>query len=452
MRIQSIFPVVLALILFISCEKDNLLVNSDSLAQHQLKSNQINNSNHLKIAVISDIHYMDPSLLQNNAQYSPKFQSDRMTRHYVLVEFSTSIFNKVISEILAEKPDIVLIPGDLAKEGEAVSHLDVVAQLQLLKSAGIKVYVVPGHSDINNNYPVAYNGITFSYVPTISSLQFASLYSDFGYNDAIFKDDNSLSYIAEPYPGLWILALDAAKYSPTYAKGGRIKSETMQWIKEHMAQARQNNYVVLGLMHHNVMPHSDVESQIFPTMLLDDWKARADSLISYGLQVMFTGSAHSTDITMLETAGKRLYDIETGSLVTPPSSYRLCFLKNKELEVITKYITSISATLPNNQNFTDYSLQDFSERLDIYFHDLFIPKYGGSLPENIVTYMTPLLRNAFMAYIAGDERLSPSEQTKIDSLNYITPKPDNIIWGVTSLWKDLNTKDQKWHVKLMDYN
>ena len=33
------------------------------------------NDSHLKIAVVSDIHYMDPSLLKNNAESGAAFQA-----------------------------------------------------------------------------------------------------------------------------------------------------------------------------------------------------------------------------------------------------------------------------------------------------------------------------------------------------------------------------------------
>ena len=96
----------------------------------------------LKIEVISDIHYMDHSLLLNGAENGLAFQT-YLTYDPKLIQFGDPIFRTAISKIKREKPDIVLIPGDLTKYGELVSHEAVARLLQQFIEDGIKVYVVP---------------------------------------------------------------------------------------------------------------------------------------------------------------------------------------------------------------------------------------------------------------------------------------------------------------------
>ncbi len=138
-----------------SCAKDqwfdppNLLPGNSS--QYNLISPQI------KIAVVSDIHYLDLSLMPDDPENNPDFQK-KMSMDRKLIELSDPIFEKVISELIAEKPDILLITGDLSFEGEKLSHETVSVSLQELENKGIKVYVIPGNNDIDNPEAKDYSG------------------------------------------------------------------------------------------------------------------------------------------------------------------------------------------------------------------------------------------------------------------------------------------------------
>src|SRR5579862_6351068 len=87
-----------------SCKKD--IITSSS-------------GNHLKIAVITDIHYLDPSLLKNGAE-NGKALTDYMNRDPKMIPYGDPIFRSVIEKLKAERPEIVLVAGDLTKDGEKV--------------------------------------------------------------------------------------------------------------------------------------------------------------------------------------------------------------------------------------------------------------------------------------------------------------------------------------------
>ncbi len=446
-----LLAVSLMIIIFISCKKyDQFQRVEYGTIKNGNNSGGSENSGHIKIAVVSDIHYLDPSLLQNNAVTGTAFQSTLLAEpNKALLAYSAPIFNQVISELIYEKPDIVLITGDIAQAGEKISHQAVSVLLNRLRQNGSKVYVTPGNHDINDPGAKSYNGNTSSPVPNVSPAEFTSIYSNFGYGSAIAKDPNSLSYVAEPFTGLWILAIDDAKYSPTFSRSGRIRPETMQWIKVQMAIAKENNITVFGMMHHNIIEHFSGQNQVTPSTVVDEWTTRADSLIAYGLKVMFTGHSHVSDITARVTNGKTFYDIETGSLLTPPSGYRMLVLKNKELEISNNYFNSIGVSLPDNLNFADFSSVALTTSLDNYF-SLALVKTPFNLTGSVATYAVPLARKAYMAHIAGDENITPGEQLKIDSLNQVTPLPSYTIWALSTLWTDIGIKDNKWHIKLTD--
>ena len=226
------FLLSVMLICFVaSCTKDFVdeatpLVSDSTTDELKCKPQQ------LKIAVISDIHYLAPSLLKNGAANGIAFQT-YLNFDPKLLEFSDPILRKVISQLKRERPDIVLIPGDLTKDGEKVSHEAVVRILNQLADCGTKVFVIPGNHDINNPEAVAYNGDISNPTPIIQARDFSKIYANFGYRNAISRDANSLSYISQPYRGLWILAIDDCEYynnTTTALVPGKIKPETMAWI------------------------------------------------------------------------------------------------------------------------------------------------------------------------------------------------------------------------------
>jgi predicted phosphodiesterase len=454
------FSGFLLLLLLISCRKEFLPENNaDQESIKNLSSqNNVNNSGHIKFAVLSDIHFMHPSLLQNDATNGIAFKKMLVSEPYkVMLEYSPAIFTTVVSEIKNENPRFVLVSGDIVSDGEKVGHQYVAGVFNQLQANGINVYVVPGNNDINSPNAVAYNGNTASPVPNISPAEFLSLYGAYGYNSAISLDPHSLSYVAEAAPSLWILALDAARYSPIYHRSGTLKPETMQWIKQQMLAANQQGITVLGLMHHNVVEHMPGQAGITPYTIVEDlssglgdnnnWKARADSLISWGLKVIFTGHSHITDIARRETEKGFLYDIATGSLVTPPCPYRIMVLKNKELEISTSIVKSIPVALPDNLSFTEYSNEFLASNFDKFF-TAYLAGRPFYLVEPTLSYSVPLARNAYMAYIKGDENISPIEQMKINKLFDLDPKPDALLQALNSFWNDPAIKDNKWHIKL----
>src|SRR5690606_20902006 len=76
----------------------------------------------IKIAVVSDIHYLDPALMPDDYVTNEDFQN-MMAGDRKLIELSDPIFRKAIEEIIDESPDILMIPGDLSFNGEYSSHL-----------------------------------------------------------------------------------------------------------------------------------------------------------------------------------------------------------------------------------------------------------------------------------------------------------------------------------------
>ena len=193
----------------------------------------------LKVAVVSDIHVMVPELVeQDGAAFQDYVAHDRK----LLME-SVALAEAAVDELLAGRPDAVLVTGDLTKDGERVSHEYVAGQLLArLRRAGIPVYVVPGNHDVNNPHARIYRGDEAPRTATVSREEFAALYDDYGYGTALARDTASLSYVVQLNDSVRLLAVDACRYDENDFEanecvvGGRIRPRTLDFIEE---QARQ---------------------------------------------------------------------------------------------------------------------------------------------------------------------------------------------------------------------
>jgi len=420
-KFKFFYPLLLIFIVA-SCTKD-----PDSLAD-----------NSIKIAVVPDIHYTNPLLLPDYIEDSPSLMT-YLGHDRKLLEISDPIFRKVLSELIAEKPDILMIPGDLTKDGELIGHEVVKYLLQDLENKGIKVFVVPGNNDILNPDAFSFRAEPPVPVDNITSEQFADIYSNFGYDEAIYRDANSLSYICEPFSNLWILGIDNIKYTTTengIKVSGEINPATLTWIEDKMSEARQKNINVLAMMHYGIIEHYAGQKNVEP--LISDSQNNAIALINAGIRFIFTGHYHANDIVEFTYEGKTLYDIQTGSPVTPPSTYRIMTLDDNSINIESKRVTDISPQLPGGVSFLTYSDVNITSRLNSFF-TYYLHKMFG-LPEENAANLAPYAINAYKAYFAGDEKISTEETGKLDAL------PQNLSPLVTilkSVWTDLPPADNE---------
>lgn len=440
-KLRLFYPLLLILIVA-SCAKDQFIDPPDLLPGNSSQFNLIFPK--VKIAVAPDIHYMHPAILPANIEDSPSLMQYLALDRKIL-ELSDAIFRQVLFELIEEGPDILLIPGDLTKDGEKMGHEVVKGLLQDLEDHGIKVYVVPGNNDILN--PDAFSFVTEPPVPVenITPDQFTEIYGNFGYNEALYRDENSLSYICQPYEKLWILGIDNCRYSTD--ETGRIKvtgainPATLEWIEAKMAEARENNIEVLAMMHYGIIEHYAGQKGVEP--LISGSAANALALMNAGIRLIFTGHYHSNNIVELTNDGKPLYDIQTGSLVTPPYSYRIMSLDDNFIKIDSRRVTSISSELPGGVDFITYSEVNLANRLKS-FYAFYLNKMFG-LPEPYAVFFAPYVANAYTAHFAGDEKIPTEESEKLDAL---PDEFDPLVNIVKSIWTDLPPQDNKIHIRL----
>lgn len=319
-----------------------------------------------QIFVMSDIHVMHPDLLvKEGAAFESYLNSDRK----LLVE-SPVILSAMIDTILDCKPDLVLIPGDLTKDGERLSHELVRENLARLKQAGIQVCVVPGNHDVNNPHALVYNGDVTEYAETVSREEFAEIYQDYGYGSGAIRDPHSLSYLTEVAPDLVVLGIDACRYEDNRfisagdsvdvcVTDGRLKPETLAWISEKNDSLRKDGKQVLAIMHHNLVEHFNMQATIASPYVVTNDSLVRETLMKAGVRVVFTGHFHISDIAKDYNSQKTdsIYDIATGSTVTYTCPFREIVLSsdNRLLSVRSGLLKSIHTEDSATDDFDLYA-------------------------------------------------------------------------------------------------
>ncbi len=391
------------------------------------------------IAVLSDLHYYDPTLGTSSDAFEEYLAHDRK-----LIKESEAIMEAVVDLISDENVEIVLVPGDLTKDGVKQCHENVAQYLAMLEGAGKKVYVVPGNHDIGNtdsySYPDNSDPVLES---SITADEFSSIYNDFGFSEAIYKDASSLSYIAEPKDGIWILGIDGCNYNSKYPEiswvGGKLTTETLNWISEKMQFAKENDITVFTFAHHGVVEHFPEMDMLFADYLFVDWENVAAQLANMGINLVFTGHHHATDINNLPVDDTYIIDIQTGSTVTWQCPYRLVNYdgENNLVTINTKVITSINYDL-GGQDFQTYA----KDYLDNGMQDLIVTELGKmGIPAGIAGLLVPNIAPTLMAYYHGDEPNMQSEyQDVITRINQMTTNSDELIAGLGAIllgvWND----------------
>ena len=312
----------------------------------------------LRIAVMSDLHYLSPDMIADTEDFEHAFNSDRK-----LLKESSSVLREMLERVRADKPDILLVSGDLTKDGEQECHAALAKQLQQLQQdvPGLKIYVINGNHDIRNYNAKNFNTADGKAVPATRTEpeDFKQIY-DFVYSDptviATFtpaegNKAGGLSYVARPVEGLTIIAMDTCRYSSDntsngddeHETSGAISADLEKWVIEQTAAAKARGDLVIGLEHHGLVPHFDVQPTILPMYLVNGYERIAQEYADAGMSVVFTGHMHAVDIAAMTTkAGNTFYDIETGSALTYPCPVRFVDLRRTTVGGETNTYMSVS--------------------------------------------------------------------------------------------------------------
>lgn len=268
----------------------------------------------LKFYLLTDTHYFEESLGAEGKAYEEYMK----TEAFYLKE--SSAINKAVFKKLKEdkETELIIIPGDLSKDGEYESHKSLIKELNALKDVGKKIFVLTAGHDFNetgrgykNDKFVGSKGTEFK--------ELYNLYYEFGYKDALSVDEETLSYIAEIAPNIRLLALNCD--SKRECKG-LIDERVLNWAKEQLQKAKEDGAYTIAMCHYPVIPSVPVFDLVGDAHV-KNWREIASFLADNGVELVLTGHMHIQSINeFVSEKGNKLYDICTATTVGTPGKYR----------------------------------------------------------------------------------------------------------------------------------
>ena len=346
--------------------------------------------NILRIAVISDLHVMAPELLVNEGPAIEEYlaQDRKMLRE------SAEILDTLVGDIIDLKPHMVLVTGDLTKDGERVSHHLVVSRLQRLVDAGIRVLVVPGNHDINNPDAKVYDGDNTTQAATISRTEFADIYRHMGYDQQSRRDPDTLSYCRDINDKLTILAIDACmdRLNTFVSRGdardhcktsGALEVSTQQWLVDQATAATAAGRYVIAMMHHHLVPHFHMEETLAAPYMVGKAQQLCHCLIDAGVHAIFTGHLHISDVCQTTHNGHQMVEIATAAAVGYPCQWRLATCNTTSGKMQLRSITLHS--LPSDSEFGEHAREVFQKCIPTMTHGV-IKRYWPEIRQAIDSY------------------------------------------------------------------
>lgn len=285
-------------------------------------------SDELKVTVANDLHYNLKYSFADSVKKHNSISEDyaHISSTGKLLYETAAIIEAFLEKAKANDSDVVLLPGDLVELGTVEEHIAFAAILnEFEQTSGKHIYVIPGNHDFLKTTPA----------------QFVALYNNFGYSEALAMDTSSYSYTVDLKDGYRLLAIDST--NPGKGPHG-MTQERVNWIAEQCAKAKADGKKVIAMMHHSLLDHFTLTSNIHLGEAVNTDINLADVLAEGGVKYIFTGHIHIQDIlSYTSESGVTIYDVSTGSLSSYPCPYReVTFGEN--VEITTKKVESIDYT------------------------------------------------------------------------------------------------------------
>lgn len=336
--------------------------------------------------IATDLHYISPALTDHGAYFTRMLEnSDGKVTAYI-----DEVTDAFLLQVIARHPDALILSGDLTFNGARRSHEGLAAKLRSVRENGIPVYVIPGNHDLHSYMSASFEGDSFTRVDSLTSDEFAEIYREFGFDAAISRDPYSLSYMAEPVPGMRLLMLD----TNTRHMEGAVAQNTFTWLEAELQRAQRDGAKVIAASHQNLLAHSNLLSDGFVI-------ANASMLRSlyerYDVSVNLSGHIHMQHTAASENG---LPEIVTSSLAVSPCQYGVLEITRGAAQYHTEAVDV--AAWARAAGKTDENLLHFRQYAASFFAGTMLRRAAaqlGSTPD--ASAMATWLAGLNAAYFSG---------------------------------------------------
>ncbi|MBP1861409.1 metallophosphoesterase family protein [Rhizobium herbae] len=385
-------------------------------------------SKHPRIAVIADAHFHDlyadygfPGIVQGDRRLTFRLLADTARSTRVFNE-SYFAFHHALDEIAASGIRHVVLLGDYSDDGQVETVKGVKRVLDDYAARfGMRFYATVGNHDIFGaagrhrakrfmnedgsysilssdphmrdrgahsviasdrmycrGYPDGLDAMAdFGFFPRPGDLHWETPFGTDGNPAARFyqvqspdgKTTRSLmdaSYLVEPFPGVWLLMIDANVFVPvdgvSPGEAGDLADSTsagwnamlthkrfvLDWMKDIAGRARHEGKCLLAFSHYPVLDPLDATvddevallgrtgmSERIPT------RAVAEALIAAGIDIHFSGHLHVNDTARHDNGDRFLINVAMPSLVAFPGAYKVVTVGEQRIDIETVGINAM---------------------------------------------------------------------------------------------------------------
>lgn len=386
--IGILFVIIILTTIFSSCK-----------SQAVIKSNS-----DFTIFVTNDIHYLASSITDNSEGFK-EFCSPSDGKQLLYIDSIMDAFADTIKE---EKPELLIISGDLTCNGAKESHIELADRLHKIEKLGTKVYVIPGNHDILNMWSRGFKDGKQYQAESIEQKEFEEIYKEFGYKDAISRDGDSLSYLAAPSEDIWLLMLDTNEYidgNGMPSGRGIITDKTLEWIEECANSAKENDAKIITVLHHNLLRHHETNDD---RSRVKNHENAVETFSNMGIQLSLTGHIHVQDIVSLNANNIEIHEISTTALCMYPLQYGVINYSAEGLEYKTAKLDIEKWAVKNGIN--DDVLLGYDKFLEESFFDLNYERafsellYEGGSAEETSHEVALVVADIMLKYYEGTVR------------------------------------------------
>ena len=341
----------------------------------------------------TDMHYLSQQLTDNSDAFVQMLlDGDGKMTHY-----SEEICNAFMEDVINQKPDAVLISGDITFNGEKLSHQDFVLKLKKIEEAGIDVLAIPGNHDVEYPFSRGYEG-DYSYKTDYTTeADFAEYYKDFGPDIAYTKSPDGLSYIAKLGKDIYVAAI----YTPQSFLSGAIEAqeETLSWLDTELGKLDENAKVVT-LTHQNIVNHYPDEAFSMKYTITNN-EELVEIYDRHNVALNLSGHIHLQSIAQTQSG---ITDIATSSLTIRECQYGVLRITPEKMFYNTAK-TDVQGWAAAN-GIADENFAEFDRFNDDFYFTSAYAKAAASLEEEKLTAeekdaLAALWANFNVHYFAG---------------------------------------------------
>ena len=108
----------------------------------------------LSLIIATDLHYLAPELTDHGSFFE-QFIEDGDGKS---MKYSNELVDAFVNQVVEQKPDALILSGDLTFNGELLSHQALAKKLHRIRENDIPIFVIPGNHDLENPMALTFDG------------------------------------------------------------------------------------------------------------------------------------------------------------------------------------------------------------------------------------------------------------------------------------------------------